>query len=67
MDESVEVILITGSGVKSFFCAGRANISMLANVTRSSSTTFVCTRTETLNRLEQTPKAGNRGRPTVTV
>ena len=31
MDESVQVIVITGSGEK-FFCAG-ANISMLANVT----------------------------------
>src|SRR5215510_6682193 len=40
MDESVQVIVITGKGEK-FFCAG-ADIQMLANVT--------------LNRLEQTPK-----------
>ena len=54
MDESVEVIVITGSGEK-FFCAG-ANISMLANVTPEFKYYFCLHANETLNRLEQTPK-----------
>jgi enoyl-CoA hydratase/carnithine racemase len=54
MDESVEVIVITGSGEK-FFCAG-ANISMLANVTPEFKYYFCLHANETLARLEQTPK-----------
>src|SRR6266436_4352430 len=54
MDESVEVILITGSGEK-FFCAG-ANISMLANVTPEFKYYFCLHANETLARFEQTPK-----------
>jgi enoyl-CoA hydratase/carnithine racemase len=41
MDESVQVIVITGNGEK-FFSAG-ANIQMLANVTQLSNTSFACT------------------------
>src|SRR5437867_8652839 len=54
MDESVQVILITGSGEK-FFCAG-ANIQMLANVTPEFKYYFCLHANETLSRLEQTPK-----------
>src|SRR5574341_2206365 len=54
MDESVQVIVITGSGEK-FFCAG-ANISMLKTVTPTFKYYFCLHANETLNRLEQTPK-----------
>ena len=54
MDESVQVIVLTGSGEK-FFCAG-ANISMLANVTPEFKYYFCLHANETLSRLEQTPK-----------
>jgi enoyl-CoA hydratase len=54
MDESVEVIVITGSGEK-FFCAG-ANISMLAEVTPEFKYYFCLHANETLARFEQTPK-----------
>ena len=54
MDESVQVILITGNGEK-FFCAG-ANINMLANVTPTFKYYFCLHANETLSRLEQTPK-----------
>src|SRR6267378_1162791 len=54
MDESVEVMVITGSGEK-FFCAG-ANISMLANVTPEFKYYFCLHANETLSRFEQTPK-----------
>ena len=54
MDESVQVIVITGSGEK-FFCAG-ANISMLASVTPEFKYYFCLHANETLSRLEQTPK-----------
>lgn len=54
MDESVEVIVVTGSGEK-FFCAG-ANISMLANVTPEFKYYFCLHANETLLRFEQTPK-----------
>ena len=54
MDESVQVIVITGSGEK-FFCAG-ANISMLRNVTPEFKYYFCLHANETLSRLEQTPK-----------
>jgi enoyl-CoA hydratase len=54
MDESVQVILITGGGEK-FFCAG-ADIQMLANVTPTFKYYFCLHANETLNRLEQTPK-----------
>ncbi len=54
MDESVQVIVITGSGAK-FFCAG-ANISMLANVTPEFKYYFCLHANETLSRFEQTPK-----------
>src|SRR5947207_1461868 len=54
MDESVQVILITGSEEK-FFCAG-ANIQMLANVTPEFKYYFCLHANETLSRLEQTPK-----------
>ncbi|HUS10683.1 MAG TPA: enoyl-CoA hydratase/isomerase family protein [Pyrinomonadaceae bacterium] len=54
MDESVQVIVITGNGEK-FFCAG-ANISMLADVTPTFKYYFCLHANETLNRLEQTPK-----------
>jgi enoyl-CoA hydratase len=53
-DESVQVIVITGSGEK-FFCAG-ANIQMLANVTPEFKYYFCLHANETLSRLEQTPK-----------
>ncbi len=54
MDESVQVIVITGSGEK-FFCAG-ANIQMLADVTPAFKYYFCLHANETLSRLEQTPK-----------
>src|SRR6267142_2099388 len=54
MDESVQVIVLTGNGEK-FFCAG-ANINMLANVTPDFKYYFCLHANETLNRLEQTPK-----------
>src|SRR5918997_1766451 len=54
MDESVQVIVITGKGEK-FFCAG-ADIQMLANVTPAFKYYFCLHANETLSRLEQTPK-----------
>src|SRR5438477_9376963 len=54
MDESVQVIVITGSGEK-FFCAG-ANIQMLGDVTPEFKYYFCLHANETLARLEQTPK-----------
>ncbi|HEU4711254.1 MAG TPA: enoyl-CoA hydratase-related protein [Pyrinomonadaceae bacterium] len=54
MDESVQVIVITGSGEK-FFCAG-ADIQMLAAVTPVYKYYFCLHANETLSRLEQTPK-----------
>ena len=54
MDESVQVIVITGAGEK-FFCAG-ADIQMLANVTPVYKYYFCLHANETLSRLEQTPK-----------
>lgn len=54
MDESVQVIVITGKGEK-FFCAG-ADINMLANVTPEFKYYFCLHANETLLRLEQTPK-----------
>jgi len=54
MDESVQVIVITGRGEK-FFCAG-ANIAMLTNVTPEFKYYFCLHANETLSRLEQTPK-----------
>jgi enoyl-CoA hydratase/carnithine racemase len=54
MDESVQVIIITGAGEK-FFCAG-ADIQMLANVTPVYKYYFCLHANETLARLEQTPK-----------
>src|SRR6266851_4994976 len=54
MDESVQVIVLTGSGEK-FFCAG-ANIQMLSSVTPEFKYYFCLHANETLLRLEQTPK-----------
>ena len=54
MDESVQVIVITGAGEK-FFCAG-ANIAMLSEVTPEFKYYFCLHANETLNRFEQTPK-----------
>jgi enoyl-CoA hydratase len=54
MDESVQVIVITGNGEK-FFSAG-ANIQMLVNVTPTFKYFFCLHANETLSRLEQTPK-----------
>ncbi|HEV8587480.1 MAG TPA: enoyl-CoA hydratase/isomerase family protein [Pyrinomonadaceae bacterium] len=54
MDESVQVIVITGAGEK-FFCAG-ANIAMLREVTPEFKYYFCLHANETLCRLEQTPK-----------
>ncbi|HYO63055.1 MAG TPA: enoyl-CoA hydratase/isomerase family protein [Pyrinomonadaceae bacterium] len=54
MDESVQVIVITGQGEK-FFCAG-ADISMLSSVTPEFKYYFCLHANETLSRLEQTPK-----------
>lgn len=54
MDESVQVIVLTGKGEK-FFSAG-ANIQMLADVTPTFKYFFCLHANETLSRLEQTPK-----------
>ena len=54
MDESVQVIVVTGSGEK-FFCAG-ANIQMLGDVTPEFKYYFCLHANETLSRFEQTPK-----------
>jgi enoyl-CoA hydratase len=54
MDESAQVIVITGNGEK-FFCAG-ADIQMLSNVTPTFKYFFCLHANETLCRLEQTPK-----------
>src|SRR5258705_4580479 len=54
MDDSVQVIVITGNGEK-FFCAG-ADIQMLANVSPTFKYYFCLHANETLSRLEQTPK-----------
>src|SRR5689334_10358999 len=54
MDESAQVIVITGAGEK-FFCAG-ANIQMLSDVTPEFKYYFCLHANETLGRLEQTPK-----------
>src|SRR5437016_7007951 len=54
MEESVQVIVITGQGEK-FFCAG-ANIQMLSSVTPEFKYYFCLHANETLLRLEQTPK-----------
>src|SRR5579885_804169 len=54
MDESVNVIVVTGAGEK-FFCAG-ANINMLSEVTPTFKYYFCLHANETLSRLEQTPK-----------
>lgn len=54
MDNSVQVILLTGQGEK-FFCAG-ANIQMLNSVDPTFKYYFCLHANETLNRLEQTPK-----------
>lgn len=53
-DESVEVIVLTGSGDK-FFCAG-ANIDMLAGSDPTWKYYFCLHANETLSRLEHTPK-----------
>ena len=53
-DDSVHVIVLTGSGDK-FFCAG-ADINMLKTVTPRFKYFFCLHANETLNRLEQTPK-----------
>lgn len=54
MDDSVQVIVITGDGEK-FFSAG-ANIGMLSDVTPTFKYFFCLHANETLSRLEQTPK-----------
>src|SRR5574341_937532 len=54
MDDTVDVLLITGKGEK-FFCAG-ADIKMLTSVTPEFKYYFCLHANETLNRLEQTPK-----------
>src|SRR5437868_4908244 len=54
MDESVQVVVITGAGEK-FFCAG-ADIKMLSEVTPAFKYFFCLHANETLSRLEQTPK-----------
>jgi enoyl-CoA hydratase len=54
MDESAEVIVITGRGEK-FFCAG-ADIRMLTEMTPTFKYYFCLHANETLSRLEQTPK-----------
>jgi enoyl-CoA hydratase/carnithine racemase len=54
MDDTVQVIVLTGHGEK-FFCAG-ANIQMLNDVTPTFKYYFCLHANETLLRLEQTPK-----------
>lgn len=54
MDDSAQVIVLTGQGEK-FFSAG-ANIQMLSEVTSGFKYCFCLHANETLNRLEQTPK-----------
>src|SRR6266851_6556624 len=54
LEESVQVIVITGRG-KKFFCAG-ANIQMLGEVTPEFKYYFCLHANETLSRFEQTPK-----------
>ena len=54
MDDSAQVIILTGKGEK-FFSAG-ANIQMLSEVTSGFKYCFCLHANETLNRLEQTPK-----------
>ncbi len=54
LEESVQVIVITGRGEK-FFCAG-ANIQMLGEVTPEFKYYFCLHANETLSRFEQTPK-----------
>ena len=54
MDETIQVIVITGAGDK-FFCAG-ADINTLATATPSYKYYFCLHANETLLRLEQTPK-----------
>lgn len=54
MDDTVQVIVLTGNGEK-FFSAG-ANINMLGNVTPAFKYYFCLHANETLCRLEQTPK-----------
>ena len=54
MDESVQVIVMTGAGEK-FFCAG-ANIGMLSSVTPEYKYYFCLHANETLSRLEETTK-----------
>ncbi|MCH7565343.1 MAG: enoyl-CoA hydratase/isomerase family protein [Gemmatimonadetes bacterium] len=54
MDDSTQVIVLTGEGEK-FFSAG-ANIQMLSEVTSGFKYCFCLHANETLNRLEQTPK-----------
>ena len=54
MDDSAQVIVITGAGEK-FFCAG-ADIQMLSDVTPVFKYYFCLHANETLSRLEQTPK-----------
>src|SRR6266436_996482 len=54
LDESAQVIVITGRGEK-FFCAG-ANIQMLGEVTPEFKYYFCLHGNETLSRFEQTPK-----------
>src|SRR5256885_6499017 len=54
MDETVQVIVITGSGEK-FFCAG-ANIQMLSEVTPVFKYYFCLHENETLSLHEHTPK-----------
>jgi len=54
MDESIHVIVVTGSGDK-FFCAG-ADIGMLKKADPTFKYYFCLHANETLNRLEHTPK-----------
>jgi enoyl-CoA hydratase/carnithine racemase len=54
LDDTVQVIVITGNGEK-FFSAG-ANINMLSNVTPAFKYYFCLHANETMCRLEQTPK-----------
>lgn len=54
MEDAVHVILLRGAGEK-FFCAG-ANIDLLSKMTPTYKYYFCLHATETLNRLEQTPK-----------